>query len=88
MDGYTMSVTYNFNISRPTSDAFSTSYDVWVKRGAAPEAVGDGIFVGNYPILASSTTVAVSYTTQLDGVHHFLAIGKRGYMINREVFLQ
>jgi len=82
-----MSLLYTFNIGRPTSDAYTTSYDVWVKRGAAPEAVGDGIFVGNYPILASSTTVSVSYTTKLDGTHHFLAIGKRGYMISRESFL-
>jgi len=82
-----MSVTYTVTITRNTNDHYTTSYDVWAKRASVPEAVGDGAFVGNYPILANEASIDVTYATPLDGQYYFLCIPRRDYLIGRETLL-
>lgn len=44
-------------------DRYVTSYDVWVKALSAPQDVGDGEFVGNYPIAPSEASIDVTWTS-------------------------
>lgn len=76
---------WTLTISRPTEDSYTTSYDIWGKRNAPPDAAGDGTFVGNYPITASETSITVTWTAPTDGWYKFLYIPLRDDVIGREV---
>ena len=87
MGGVNMSVTYQIVIPRATGDTHVLSFDLWAKRESAPNAVGDGIFVGNIVIGADETSVSTTYATPLDGRYFFLVIPRRNDQIGRETLL-
>jgi len=79
-----MSITFSLVITRPSNDNYTMSYDIWAKRNKAPLAVGDGEFVGNFPITAGETSITVPYTATLDGAYYFLFLPRRNDQIGRE----
>lgn len=54
--------TYNIAIER-NGDEWVTSYDVWAKAGSYPQDIGDGVFVGNYPIAPEEDSILEEWET-------------------------
>lgn len=82
-----MTVSWQVIITRHDDDDYVLNYDVWAKREYAPSAVGDGEFVGTYPIGANESTITLTYTTEFAGQYYFMVVPKRGYQIGRESVL-
>jgi hypothetical protein len=63
--------TYGFIITR--SDAYDTSYEVWARSGVGPLEYGDGIYVGNFPILPSEDSIVGTWDAPASGTWVFTA---------------
>lgn len=73
------SQSYQFIITR--ADAYDTSYEVWAKNGVAPLEYGDGVYVGNYPILPSENDITVFWVAPASGSWVFTATQVRDRII-------
>ena len=58
-------MTININIQRASD--WDTSYDIWYKLGSSPTEVGDGSFLGNYPIDPDETELIVAWDEPIAG---------------------
>lgn len=62
-------------ITRPTSDLYTQSYDVWAQINRYPLQEGDGQYVGNAEIGPNDTSTSIDYTEPTtSGTWKYIAI--------------
>jgi hypothetical protein len=56
---------FAFTIAR--ADPYDTAYEVWARAGTGPIEYGDGIYVGNFPILPHQTSISGQWNSPSGG---------------------
>jgi len=67
-------MTTAYQIMWTRGDVYTTSFDVYGRAGGYPVEAGDGIFMGNTPILPWQSGVTGTYVVPAAGNWFFIAI--------------
>lgn len=62
----------SISLSIARGSAWDESYDVWAKVGATPLEIGDGTYVGNFPILPSQSSITATATVPATASYGYL----------------
>lgn len=64
----------SYSVSR--NDPFATSFDLYAKAGSAPQWDGDGVFIGNVPILPWQSSISGTWTPPSNGSWYLGAVAR------------